>query len=49
VNYEITPEPDALERAAIVAALAAEDAERKTGSAWADALLPRRESEEGEP
>jgi hypothetical protein len=38
VNLEITPEPDDAERAAIVAALKAEEDEdkRSGGSPWAD-------------
>ncbi|HZT84391.1 MAG TPA: hypothetical protein VE984_03085 [Gaiellaceae bacterium] len=47
MSLDITPEPDEAERQAIVEALAAEQAEHATASAWADALLPSRE--EGEP
>jgi hypothetical protein len=42
VTLEIEPEPDEDERRAILAALAAEDAERAVGSAWAEASLPGR-------
>jgi hypothetical protein len=45
----ITPEPDDGERRAILAALAAEEAEQATVSKWASAALPVRDSEEGEP
>ncbi|HKD94605.1 MAG TPA: hypothetical protein VKB43_07875 [Gaiellaceae bacterium] len=45
----ITPEPDEAERKAILAALAAEEAERPAVSAWATGLLPAREGEEREP
>jgi hypothetical protein len=48
-SYEITPEPSEEERAAIVAALAAERDERGSGSSWSDALLPFRDGEEDEP
>jgi hypothetical protein len=41
----ITPEPDEAERQAILAALAAEEAERAGASEWAAALLPAREDE----
>jgi len=46
---EITPEPDPLEREAILAALAAEDAQERPASPWAEALLPSRGGEEDEP
>jgi hypothetical protein len=47
---EITPEPDAVEREAILAALAAEDAQAdRPASPWAEALLPSRGDEEDEP
>jgi hypothetical protein len=46
---EITPEPDEAERKAILAALAAKETERKTASAWADALLPAPPGAEEEP
>jgi hypothetical protein len=42
VTLEIEPEPDEDERRAILAALAAEDAERAGESAWAEASLPAR-------
>ena len=41
----ITPEPDEAERQAILAALAAEEAEQPGASEWAAALLPAREDE----
>ena len=44
---EITPEPDEDERKAILAALAAEEAEQRGISDWSAALLPARE--DGEP
>jgi hypothetical protein len=46
---EITPEPDEAERRAILAALAAEEAEQPAASEWAAALLPARNDEEPEP
>jgi len=46
---EITPEPDEAERAAILAALAAERGEQPVASEWAAALLPVRNAEESEP
>ena len=46
---EITPEPDEAERKAILAALAAEEAEQPASSVWAAALLPERDAEEREP
>jgi hypothetical protein len=42
----ITPEPTVTERQAILAALAAEDAERRAGSGWAEPLLPARGEDE---
>jgi hypothetical protein len=45
----ITPEPDEAERKAILAALAADDAEQPAVSEWAAALLPAREDDEREP
>lgn len=45
----ITPEPDEAERRAILAALAAEEAEQPTVSEWVAALLPARDEEEREP
>lgn len=46
VLLEITPEPDEGERQAILAALAAEEAERQATSEWSAALLPRRDETE---
>jgi hypothetical protein len=46
---EITPEPGETERQAILAALAAEEAEQSPTSEWAAALLPARNDEEPEP
>jgi hypothetical protein len=46
---QITPEPDGAERKAILAALAAEEAERAAASEWADALLPAQGGEANEP
>jgi hypothetical protein len=43
VTLEIEPEPDENERRAILAAMAAEDAERAGESAWAEASLPNRD------
>ena len=40
--YEIVPEPDDAEREAILRALAEEEEEGATASAWAEELLPRR-------
>jgi hypothetical protein len=45
----ITPAPDEVERKAILAALAAEEAERSAASEWADALLPAHGVESDEP
>jgi hypothetical protein len=42
---QITPEPDEAERKAILAALAAEEAEQPGNSDWASPLLPAREDE----
>jgi hypothetical protein len=48
--FHITPEPDSAEREAILAALAAEEAERQgVASQWAEALLPARGGGEDEP
>lgn len=47
MELEISPEPDPAERAAILAALEADDAERSAASPWADALLPRRDGAAG--
>ena len=49
MSLQITPEPNEAERTAIVAALAAEEAERDEVSEWAAALLPRREETEHDP
>ena len=47
---DITPEPDEEEREAILAALAADAAAAApAASGWADALLPARDGEGGEP
>lgn len=46
---QITPEPDDVERRAILAALAAEERGQATVSEWASAALPVRDSDEGEP
>ena len=46
---EITPEPEEAERRAILAALAAEQEERRGTSEWGAALLPVRDEEEREP
>jgi hypothetical protein len=43
MTWEISPEPDPAERAAILAALAAEEGEQSALSPWADALLPARD------
>jgi hypothetical protein len=48
VTLEIVPEPDEEERRAILAALAAEDAERAGGSAWAQGELPARDDDPDE-
>lgn len=42
----ITPEPDGAERKAILAALAAEEAEQPTATVWAGALLPAHDEDE---
>jgi hypothetical protein len=47
VNFEISPQPEESERAAILAALAAEEAEWQESSDWVAALLPQREAEDG--
>jgi hypothetical protein len=46
---QITPEPDAGEREAILAALVADETRRQTASGWAEALLPGRNGDEDEP
>jgi hypothetical protein len=48
VSVRITPEPGDAEREAILAALAAEEAERPAVSGWAETLLPERDHD-GEP
>lgn len=46
MEYEISPKPSEAERAAIVAALAAEGGERQPFvSPWAEAALPERDAE----
>ena len=47
MDARISPEPGEAERKAILATLAAEEAERPAESEWAEALLPNRD--EGEP
>jgi hypothetical protein len=49
VETRITPEPDEAERKAILAALAAEEAEQPAVSEWVATLLPARDDEEHEP
>ena len=49
VSVRITPEPGDAEREAILAALAAEEADRPDASGWAEALLPARGDHEVEP
>jgi hypothetical protein len=50
VTVQISPEPDAAERQAILAALAAEEAEQRSASSeWAAMLLPARDGEDSEP
>lgn len=46
---EITPEPDEVERKAILAGLAVDEDEQPAASEWAAALLPARNDEEPEP
>jgi hypothetical protein len=46
---EITPEPAEAERKAILAALAAEEAEQPAVSEWAAALRPARDDDERDP
>jgi hypothetical protein len=48
-SYEISPEPSEQERAAILEALAAEEAQFRGASPWSEALLPARGGEENEP
>ena len=45
MNVEITPEPDEYERKAILAGLAAEEAEQPGASEWSAALLPARDDD----
>ncbi len=45
MDFEITPEPTDEEREAILAALAEDEDEPETRSAWAEALLPARSDE----
>jgi hypothetical protein len=45
VPLQITPEPDDAERGAILAALAAEEAEQPDAFEWAAALLPARDDD----
>jgi hypothetical protein len=49
VDYDISPEPEEAERAAILAALGADENEGPPRSSWAESLLPGRLPEEGEP
>jgi hypothetical protein len=49
VPLQITPEPDDAERRAILAALAAENAEQPAVSEWAAAALPAPDPEDAEP
>jgi len=46
---DITPQPDADEREAILAALATDGAARPAASEWAEALLPVRDGGDGAP
>ena len=46
MEFDIAPEPDPAERAAILAALEADEAAQQAGSRWAEALLPSREDGE---
>jgi hypothetical protein len=46
MSVRITPEPGEAERKAILAALAAEEAEQAAASEWAGALLPARDEEQ---
>lgn len=46
MELTISPQPDETERAAIVAALEADEAERPQDSAWADAVLSGRGGED---
>jgi hypothetical protein len=48
-SVDITPEPDADEREAILAALTADEATRPAVSDWAAALLPARDGDDDAP
>jgi hypothetical protein len=49
-SADITPEPDEDERAAVLAALAADAAAAQRGaSPWAETVLPKPEGEDGAP
>ena len=45
MSIEITPEPGDAERKAVLAALAAEEAEQPRASEWGAALLPARDDD----
>jgi hypothetical protein len=45
MDFEVTPQPSDEERAAIEAALV-QEAQEERSSAWADALLPRRDDDQ---
>lgn len=49
MSVQITPEPNEVEREAILSALADEQAEPRPVSQWAATLLPTREETEHEP
>ena len=49
MSVRITPEPDEAERKAILAALAAEEAEQPGVSEWAAAPLQARDADGDEP
>jgi hypothetical protein len=49
MSVQITPEPNEAERAAILQAFAAEEAEQDAVWEWAAALLPTREETEHDP
>ena len=49
MTVRITPEPNDAERKAILAALAAEEAEQPATSEWASARLPAPDDEAREP
>jgi len=46
VYYEMSPEPDEVEREAIIAALADDAREREPVSPWVRAVLPERAGED---